>query len=133
MFSDVVMEIPKPFFEKIIDKKKEEKGVKLDTELTAEDLKDLVAQFKAIYKEQKGEDFPQDSRVQLMEAVKAVFRSWNNARAITYRRLNDIPGSWGTAVNVQEWYSEIWEMTVEQVLHLHVTQLQEKTNYLVNT
>ena len=102
MFSDVVMEIPKPFFEKIIDKKKEEKGVKLDTELTAEDLKDLVAQFKAIYKEQKGEDFPQDSRVQLMEAVKAVFRSWNNARAITYRRLNDIPGSWGTAVNVQE-------------------------------
>lgn len=102
MFSDVVMEIPKPFFEKIIDKKKEEKGVKLDTELTAEDLKDLVAQFKTIYKEQKGEDFPQDSRVQLMEAVKAVFRSWNNARAITYRRLNDIPGSWGTAVNVQE-------------------------------
>ena len=85
-----------------MEKKAEEKGVKLDTELTAEDLKDLVAQFKAIYKEQKGEDFPQDSRVQLMEAVKAVFRSWNNARAITYRRLNDIPGSWGTAVNVQE-------------------------------
>ena len=73
-----------------MEKKAEEKGVKLDTELTAEDLKDLVAQFKAIYKEQKGEDFPQDSRVQLMEAVKAVFRSWNNARAITYRRLNAV-------------------------------------------
>ena len=102
MFSDVVMEIPKPFFEKIIDEMKEEKGVKLDTELTAADLKELVAKFKAIYKEQKGEDFPQDSKVQLMEAVKAVFRSWNNARAITYRRLNDIPGDWGTAVNVQQ-------------------------------
>ena len=102
MFSDVVMEIPKPFFEKIIDEMKEKKGVKLDTELTAADLKELVAKFKEVYKTQKGEEFPQDSRVQLMEAVKAVFRSWNNARAITYRRLNDIPSSWGTAVNVQE-------------------------------
>ena len=102
MFSDVVMEIPKPLFEKAIDEMKEKKGVKLDTELTAADLKELVATFKGIYKEQKGEDFPQDSKVQLMEAVKAVFRSWNNARAITYRRLNDIPSSWGTAVNVQE-------------------------------
>ena len=102
MFSDVVMEIPKPLFEKAIDEMKEKRGVKLDTELTAADLKELVATFKAIYKEQKGEDFPSDPRVQLMEGVKAVFRSWNNARAITYRRLNDIPGSWGTAVNVQE-------------------------------
>ena len=102
MFSDVVMEIPKPLFEKAIDELKEKRGVKLDTELNAQDLKELVATFKKIYKEQKGEDFPQDSKVQLMEAVKAVFRSWNNARAITYRRLNDIPGSWGTAVNVQE-------------------------------
>ena len=102
MFSDVVMEIPKPLFEKAIDEMKEKKGVKLDTELTASDLKELVSTFKGIYKTQKGEEFPQDSRVQLMEAVKAVFRSWNNARAITYRRLNDIPGSWGTAVNVQE-------------------------------
>ena len=102
MFSDVVMEIPKSFFEKIIDEMKEERGVKLDTELTASDLKELVAKFKAIYKEQKGEEFPSDPRTQLMEGVKAVFRSWNNARAITYRRLNDIPGDWGTAVNVQE-------------------------------
>ena len=102
MFSDVVMEIPKPLFEKAIDEMKEIKGLKLDTELTASDLKELVSIFKGIYKTQKGEEFPQDSRIQLMEAVKAVFRSWNNARAITYRRLNDIPSSWGTAVNVQE-------------------------------
>ena len=102
MFSDVVMEIPKPFFEKIIDEMKEARGVKLDTELTAADLKELVEKFKAVYKNEKGEDFPQDSKVQLMEAVKAVFRSWNNPRAITYRRLNDIPGDWGTAVNVQQ-------------------------------
>ncbi len=102
MFSDVVMEIPKPLFEKVIDEMKEEKGVKLDTDLTASDLKELVVKFKKIYKDQKGEEFPQNSKLQLMEAVKAVFRSWNNARAITYRRLNDIPSSWGTAVNVQE-------------------------------
>ncbi len=102
MFSDVVMEIPKPFFEKIIDEMKEARGVKLDTELTAEDLKELVVKFKAVYKDQKGEDFPTEPRTQLLEAIKAVFRSWNNARAITYRRLNDIPGSWGTAVNVQQ-------------------------------
>ncbi len=102
MFSDVVMEIPKPFFEKIIDEMKAAKGVKLDTELTAEDLKELVVKFKEVYKNAKGEDFPSDPVVQLMEGIKAVFRSWNNARAITYRRLNDIPGSWGTAVNIQE-------------------------------
>lgn len=102
MFSDVVMEIPKPFFEKIIDEVKEAKGVKLDTELTAEDLKELVVKFKEVYKNAKGEEFPSDPRTQLIEGVKAVFRSWNNARAITYRRLNDIPGSWGTAVNIQE-------------------------------
>ena len=102
MFSDVVMEIPKNLFENAIDEMKEQRGVKLDTELNAEDLKELVNKFKVIYKENKGIEFPQEPRVQLIEAVKAVFRSWNNARAITYRRLNDIPGSWGTAVNVQE-------------------------------
>ena len=102
MFSDVVMEIPKPLFEKAIDEMKEKRGVKLDTELTAEDLKELVEIFKGIYKEQKNEEFPTDAKLQLMEAVKAVFRSWNNARAITYRRLNDIPSDWGTAVNVQQ-------------------------------
>ena len=102
MFSDVVMEIPKPLFENAIDEMKEKRGVKLDTELTAEDLKELVAIFKGIYKEQKHEEFPTDAKLQLMEAVKAVFRSWNNARAITYRRLNDIPSDWGTAVNVQQ-------------------------------
>ena len=102
MFSDVVMGIDKSLFEKEIDKMKEEKGVTLDTDLTAEDLKKLIEIFKGIYKENIGTDFPTDARVQLDEAIKAVFRSWNNPRAITYRRLNDIPGDWGTAVNVQE-------------------------------
>ena len=101
MFSDVVMEQPKSEFEKIIDAKKEEKGVKLDTELDADDMMDLVSRFKALYKAQKGEDFPSEPRVQLMEAVKAVFRSWDNPRANVYRRMNEIPYDWGTAVNVQ--------------------------------
>ena len=101
MFSDVVMEVPKHQFEVIIDQMKEAKGVTLDTELNADDLKEMVVRFKAYYKEQKNEDFPQQPREQLMEAVKAVFRSWDNPRAIYYRRMNDIPSSWGTAVNVQ--------------------------------
>ena len=102
MYSDVVMEVPKSFFEKIIDELKEEKGVQFDTELTVEDLKELVKRFKAIYSENmNGEEFPQDPKEQLMGAVKAVFRSWDNPRAIVYRRMNDIPGDWGTAVNVQ--------------------------------
>ena len=102
MYSDVVMEVPKSFFEKIIDEMKEEKGVQFDTELTADDLKNLAEKFKAVYKEaMKGEEFPQDPKDQLMGAVKAVFRSWDNPRAIVYRRMNDIPGDWGTAVNVQ--------------------------------
>jgi len=102
MYSDVVMEVPKSFFEKIIDELKEEKGVKYDTELTVDDLKELVNRFKAVYKENmNGEEFPQDPTEQLMGAVKAVFRSWDNPRAIVYRRMNDIPGDWGTAVNVQ--------------------------------
>ena len=101
MFSDVVMELSKKDFEKIIDEMKEEKGIKLDTEFDADDMKKMAARFKAYYKEQKGEDFPSDPKVQLMEAVKAVFRSWDNPRANYYRRMNDIPYSWGTAVNVQ--------------------------------
>ncbi len=102
MFSDVVMEVPKSYFEKIIDEMKEEKGVQYDTDLNADDLKNLAEKFKAVYKEaMNGEDFPQEPKVQLMEAVKAVFRSWDNPRAIVYRRMNDIPGDWGTAVNVQ--------------------------------
>ena len=101
MFSDVVMEIGKSFFERVLDDIKEKKGVKFDTELTAEDMKEVVELFKAIYKEKKGEDFPQDPKVQLMEAIKAVFRSWDNPRANYYRRMNDIPYDWGTAVNVQ--------------------------------
>ena len=102
MYSDVVMEVPKSFFEKIIDELKEEKGVKLDTELTVDDLKELVKRFKAVYSENMdGAEFPQDPKEQLMGAVKAVFRSWDNPRAIVYRRMNDIPGDWGTAVNVQ--------------------------------
>ena len=102
MYSDVVMEVPKSYFEKIIDEMKEAKGVHFDTDLTADDLKELAAKFKAVYKEaMNGEDFPQDPTEQLMGAVKAVFRSWDNPRAIVYRRMNDIPGDWGTAVNVQ--------------------------------
>ncbi len=102
MYSDVVMEVPKSYFEKIIDEMKEAKGVTYDTELTAEDLKELAEKFKAVYKEaMNGEEFPQDAKEQLMGAVKAVFRSWDNPRAIVYRRMNDIPGDWGTAVNVQ--------------------------------
>jgi len=101
MFSDVVMDIPKPKFEKIIDEVKEKAGVTLDIDLTAADMENLVAKFKAFYLKEKGEPFPQDPKVQLIEAVKAVFRSWDNPRAIYYRRLNDIPGDWGTAVNIQ--------------------------------
>ncbi|HIZ84614.1 MAG TPA: pyruvate, phosphate dikinase [Firmicutes bacterium] len=101
MFSDVVMEISKKTFEVIIDEVKEKKGVKNDIDLDAADMKELVERFKVYYKEQKGEDFPTDPKVQLMEAVKAVFRSWDNPRANVYRRMNDIPYSWGTAVNVQ--------------------------------
>ena len=101
MYSDVVMEVGKKYFEQLIDKMKEEKGVKLDVELTAEDLKELANEFKAEYKSKIGEDFPTDPTEQLMGAVKAVFRSWDNPRANVYRRDNDIPYSWGTAVNVQ--------------------------------
>lgn len=101
MFSDVVMEMSKTFFEGILDEIKESKGAKFDTDLTADDLKEVIARYKAIYQEKMGEEFPQDPKVQLMEAIKAVFRSWDNPRAIVYRRMNDIPGDWGTAVNVQ--------------------------------
>ncbi len=101
MFSDVVMEVGKKYFEELIDKMKKEKGVVQDVELTADDLKELANQFKAEYKEKIGKDFPTDPKEQLMEAIKAVFRSWDNPRANVYRRDNDIPYSWGTAVNVQ--------------------------------
>ena len=101
MCSDVVMEIPKSFFERVLDDIKESKGAKYDTDLTADDMKEVVVRFKEIYKEKKGVEFPQDPKEQLMEAIKAVFRSWDNPRAIYYRRMNDIPSDWGTAVNVQ--------------------------------
>ena len=101
MYSDVVMEVGKKYFEQLIDEMKEARGVTLDTELTAGDLKELAEKFKAEYKEKLGEEFPQDPKEQLLEAVKAVFRSWNNDRAILYRKLNGIPGDLGTAVNVQ--------------------------------
>ncbi len=102
MFADVVMGFPKSSFERLFDKIKEKKHVEYDTELTAEDLQEVIGIYKEEYKKHAGVEFPQDPKVQLIEAVKAVFRSWNNDRAITYRRLNDIPSSWGTAVNVQE-------------------------------
>ena len=101
MFSDVVMEIEKRKFEDVLDEFKQNKGLKYDRDLSAEDLMAVVERFKAIYKAEKGVDFPQDPKEQLMEAIKAVFRSWDNPRAIYYRRMNDIPGDWGTAVNVQ--------------------------------
>ena len=101
MYSDVVMEVGKKYFEQLIDEMKEKRGVKLDTELTAKDLKELANMFKKEYQNKLGEEFPQDPKEQLMGAIKAVFRSWDNPRAIYYRRMNDIPGDWGTAVNVQ--------------------------------
>ena len=101
MYSDVVMEVSKSEFEKIIDEVKDKKGIKFDVEMDVDDLKTLVNRFKSIYKDAIGEEFPQDAKDQLMGAVKAVFRSWDNPRAIVYRRMNDIPGDWGTAVNVQ--------------------------------
>ena len=102
MFSDVVMNIEKRLFENKIDELKEKKDVEFDTDLTADDLKELVGEFKELYKKEKGEDFPSDPKVQLIESITAVFRSWDNPRAIVYRRMNDYPGEWGTAVNVQE-------------------------------
>ena len=102
MFSDVVMGVEKRLFENIIDEMKEARGVHYDTELTADDLKELVVKFKDLYKKEMKKDFPQDPKEQLVEAITAVFRSWDNPRALVYRRLNDIPGEWGTAVNVQE-------------------------------
>ncbi|MDR2973753.1 MAG: pyruvate, phosphate dikinase, partial [Propionibacteriaceae bacterium] len=101
MYSDVVMEVGKAYFEKLIDEMKEARGVTLDVELTADDLHELAEQFKAAYKDKLGEEFPTDPIDQMFGAIKAVFRSWNNPRAIYYRRMNDIPGDWGTAVNVQ--------------------------------
>ncbi|MCX4326694.1 MAG: pyruvate, phosphate dikinase, partial [Lachnospiraceae bacterium] len=101
MYSDVVMEVGKKYFEELIDKMKADKGVTYDVDLTADDLKELASQFKAEYKAKIGTDFPDDPKEQLMGAVKAVFRSWDNPRANVYRRDNDIPYSWGTAVNVQ--------------------------------
>ena len=101
MFSDVVMCIPKAKFEEILDDVKEENGAKSDTDLTAENLKTVVQRYKALYLVEMGTEFPQEPKVQLMESIKAVFRSWDNPRAIVYRRMNDIPGDWGTAVNVQ--------------------------------
>ena len=101
MYSDVVTGLGKSFFEQIIDEMKEQKGIKLDTEFTAEDLQELIEKYKAYYKNEQGVDFPQDPKVQLVGAIEAVFRSWDNPRAIVYRRMNDIPSSWGTAVSVQ--------------------------------
>ena len=110
MYSDVVMEVGKKYFEQLIDKMKEEKGVKLDVELTADDLKELAGQFKAEYKDKIGNDFPSDPIEQLWGAIKAVFRSWDNPRANVYRRDNDIPYSWGTAVNVQSMaFGNMWD------------------------
>ena len=130
MFSDVVMGVEKRLFENIIDEMKEARGVHYDTELTADDLKELVVKFKDLYKKEMKKDFPQDPKEQLVEAITAVFRSWDNPRAIVYRRLNDIPGEWGTAVNVQDLVTR--EILLEQVLLFQEIQLQVKKEYMVN-
>lgn len=101
MFSDVVMEVEKAKFEEILDNVKEERGAKLDTDLDADALREVIKRYKELFHDEIGHEFPQEPKDQLLEAVKAVFRSWNNPRAIYYRRMNDIPGDWGTAVNVQ--------------------------------
>ncbi len=121
MYSDVVMEVGKKYFEELIDQMKAKRGVTQDVELTAEDLKELAGQFKAEYKSKIGQDFPTDPKEQLMGAIKAVFRSWNNPRAIVYRRMNDIPGSWGTAVNVQSMASATWATTAAPAWRSPVT------------
>ena len=126
MFSDVVMEVGKKYFEELIDKMKMEKGVTQDVELTAEDLKELADQFKAEYRAKIGADFPTDPEEQLMEAIKAVFRAWDNPRANVYRRDNDIPYSWGTAVNVQMMAFGNMGETSGTGVALHVIRLQEK-------
>lgn len=115
MFADVVKGYSKNSFERLLDKIKEEKNAKYDTDLNEDDMYEIAMKFKEVYKELSGVEFPQDPRVQLIEAVTAVFRSWNNERAIIYRRMNDIPGSWGTAVNIQEMVLVIRVMTVELV------------------
>ena len=133
MFSDVALGLEKSNFEKIIDKMKEEKGVKLDTELDAEDLKEMVKRFKALFKKEMKYDFPEDPKMQLLEAVKAVFRSWENPRAIYYRRVNDIPSSWGTAVNVQ---SMVFGNMGEQsgtALPTRETLQQARKSFMANT
>ena len=110
MFSDVVMEIDKGKFDAIFDAVKEENNVESDTDLTAENLKEVVKRYKELYKGEMGEEFPQDPKVQLLEAVKAVFRSWENPRAIVYRRMNDIPSSWAPQSMYKPWYSGTWVM-----------------------
>ena len=130
MFADVVMEIKKENFEALMDHMKEVKGVTQDTELDANDLKRLVSEFKVKYAELKGEPFPQDPNVQLLEAVKAVFRSWDNPRANVYRRLNNIPYSWGTAVNVQSMVLVIWERILVQELPSQEILLLVKMFYM---
>jgi len=139
MYGDVVLDM-KPEkkeeedpFEVIIEAKKEQVGAQFDTDLSIEDLKDIVAKFKALIKDKKGIDFPDDPEEQVWGSINAVFGSWMGARAITYRKLNNIPGDWGTAVNVQSMVSETWEMTVRQVLRLPAILQQVKTGFSANT
>ena len=133
MYSDVVMEVGKKYFEELIDKMKEEKGVTQDIELTADDLKELANQFKAEYKAKIGQDFPSDPKEQLMGAIKAVFRSWDNPRANVYRRDNDIPYSWGTAVNVQMMAFGNMGLTVVPALPSPVTPLPARRSSWVSS
>ena len=133
MFSDVVMEIPKSKFDKVFDEKKAAVGAEFDVDLKAEDLKDVIVGFKKIYKEELGKDFPQKPEEQLLEAVKAVFRSWNTERAILYRKLNDISDDLGTAVNVQSMVFGNMGIHPVQVLHLLVLQLMVIRKFLVSS
>lgn len=133
MFSDVVKEVDKAKFEDVLDDIKAEKGVKFDTDLDADDLKEVIKRYKGIYRKALNEEFPQDPKDQLFEAIKAVFRSWDNPRAIYYRRMNDIPGDWGQLLTFRQWYLVTWEIHQEQVWHLQETHLQVRNRSTENT
>lgn len=133
MFSDVVKEVDKAKFEDVLDDIKAEKGVKFDTDLDADDLKEVIKRYKGIYRKALNEEFPQDPKDQLFEAIKAVFRSWDNPRAIYYRRMNDIPGDWEQLLTFRQWYLVTWEIHQEQVWHLQETHLQVRNRSTENT
>lgn len=133
MFSDIVMKIEKIKFQDILDEVKENKKIKFDNDLDLYDLKEIVEKYKALYRKEIGREFPQDPKEQLLEGIKAVFRSWNNQRAVAYRKLNNIPTEWEQLLTFKQWYLEIWGKHQEQELHLQEIHVLEKSIYLGNT